>query len=215
MDKGAMIEMQREQCIVPFDFENGEYGGVKKDSWSEKIRADNEAMTLLDPEYVQNRVVEVQPVQENTNNSNPYFYGQNNLGNNATSSTVYGVVTTTQNDKKESEYDYYAYTSQNGKNKSNDEYAVIRDKNKEKIIVTHAFCERGFARVKRFSDESWDRHIIACGRIEQVQHWLINGTEYVRLLISDTTPSYIVREAEWTNVFEFSELEKNKFVEGL
>ena len=207
--------MERGQCIVPFDFENGEYAGVKKDSWSEKIRADNAAMALPDPEFILPGVVETSSEQANTNNSNLYFYGKNNLGNNATSSTVYGVVTATQNDKKEPEYDYYAYTSQNGKNKSNDEYAVIRDKNKEKIIVTHAFCERGFARVKRFSDETWDWHIIACGRIEQVQHWLINGTEYIRLLISDTTPSYIVREAEWTNVFEFSELEKDKFVEGL
>lgn len=180
-------------------------------SWTSKLSSDNDAMTIPIPNGATYSTTEIVPELVNA-----YSYGQSYVGSNTVSCGTYGGITTVPNNEKEaSEYDYFSYICQNGKNRSSEEYAVIREKNKEKIIVTHAFCERGFARVKRFSDESWDWHIIACGRIEQVQHWLINGTEYVKLLISDTTPSYIVREAEWTNVFEVSELEKDKFVEEL
>lgn len=195
-------------CIKPLIFENEE-------SWTSKLRSDNEAMTIPNPNSAPPRVVEIAPEPANTNHTNTHFYGQNYMRSNEVSSNAYGIVTTMSDSKEEPEYDFYAYIAQNGKNKSNNEYAVIREKQKEKTIVTHAFCERGFARVKCFSDGEWDWHIIACGRIEEVHHWVNNETEYARLLISDTTPSYIVREAEWTDVFEFSELEKEKFVEGL
>lgn len=95
---------------------------------------------------------------------------------------------------------------------------LIKEKlknNKEQISQMHIFSEYGFVLVKRFNNYRWNWNIIAYGTIKQVQRWLIDEKEYIRLLISDTTPTYIKREDEWTKIFEISELEKEKFINEL
>lgn len=210
--------MERGMCRVPIELPNGEYAGVRKENLWDKLRDGNETMLITDPEYAPPRTVEVRPVQANTNNLNQYFDMQNYMNDRAVlqgGQSPFIVANREKEKQDQSAFDDFPYLEQKARNKANSEAALEKEKNKEKTIVTHAFCEAGFARVKRFSDESWDWHIIAAGRIEQVKRWQINEVEYVRLLISDTTPSYIVREAEWTDVFEFSELEKDQFIDGL
>jgi len=210
--------MERGMCRVPIDFENGEYAGVKKDSWADELRVDNEAMTLPVPE-AQHRAVDVQPVQENTNNSSQYIditdymnktQGYSMEGRRPLDSPLGRNVSMDNDIERES-----AYKFQKGKNKANLENELEREKNRERTILTHGFSDYGFARAKAFYDGTREYHIIANGRIEEVQRWLIDEKEYVRLLISDTTPAYIKREAEWTKVFEISELERDKFIDAL
>ena len=81
--------------------------------------------------------------------------------------------------------------------------------------MTHGLCEYGFVRAKGFSDGTGTYTIIANGRIEEVRRWQIDETEYVRLLVSVAKGNYISEEAEWTDIFKVSELDNEKFVEGL
>ena len=210
--------MARGDCRVPIEFVNGEYAGTKKEEkWSENIRADNEAMTVTDPDYEPLSAVAVPSVQTKPNAPTEYIdmndifdNGLNAHRTRATVNTLGGRVPIDEDDDVK-----FAYTIQKGKNQANSESALDKEKNRERTILTHGFSDYGFARAKAFYDGTREYHIIANGRIEEVKHWLIDEKEYVRLLISDTTPTYIKRDAEWTNVFEISELEKDKFVEEL
>lgn len=181
---------------------NGKYAGAKKESWTNKLCSDNVDMIITDPDYVSHI-----PVQT--------YYGASNNSMEESTCLVNMLgcnhMVSTDDDMEEES----AYKTQKGKNRANLENEIKREKNGERIIVTHGFSDYGFARAKTFCDGTWTYHIIANGRIEEVQHWLIDDKEYVRFLISDTSPGYIKRETEWTKVFEISELKKNEFVEEL
>lgn len=216
--------MERGQCIVPIDLPNGEYAGVKKEeSWSKNIRENNENMRISETECTPSGAIEVSPVQTNPNESTEYIDMRgymngvfdnglverrsrspiNTLGcNHIVSMDVGGEVES-------------AYRNQKGKNQANSEAALDRVKKEERTSLTHGLCEHGFIRARAFSDGTGSYTIVANGRIEEVHRWLIDETEYVRLLISNTTSCYITVESEWTDVFKFSELENDKFVEGL
>lgn len=217
-----MIKMARGQCIVPIELPNGEYAGTKKkESWSEKIRADNETMTLLDPEYAPPSAVGVASVQTMTNEATKYMdmgdYMKGIFDNELEDCRFRPINTlgcnhiVSINDDVEVES---AYKIQKGKNQANSEDALAKEKKKERTSLTHGLCEYGFIRAKGFGDGTGAYTIIANGCIEKVHRWLIDETEYVRLLISDTASNYIAGEAEWTDIFKVSEFENDKFVEG-
>ena len=214
--------MSRGQCVVPIEFSNGEYAGTKKEeNWSEKIRSDNEAMTLSDPEYVSNSTVAVPPVQTKPNESTEYIDMKNYMngifdnGLNAhrtrpTVNNLGGRVSIDDDVDAKA-----AYIIQKGKNQANSETALDKEKRNERASLTHGLCEHGFIRAKGFGDGTGKYTIIANGCIEKVHHWQIEETEYARLLISDTSSNYIAGDAAWTEIFKVSELENEKFVEGL
>jgi len=216
-----MIEMARGQCVVPIELSNGEYAGVKKDSWTDKIRTDNEAMTLLDPEYVPHSTVAVSPVQTKPNEPTEYVDMKNYMngifdnglkvhGTRLPVNTLGGRLSIDDDVDAKA-----AYTIQKGKNQANSETALDKEKRNERTSLTHGLCEHGFIRAKGFGDGTGKYTIIANGCIEKVHRWQIDETEYVRLLISDTSSNYISGEVEWTDIFKVSELENGKFVEGL
>lgn len=210
--------MEEGQCIIPIDLPNGEYAGTKNNSWSRNICADNEAMTLTAPDYIPTGAKEP-PVQTKPNESTGYFDMREILGdvekspNTRQTTTMLGsnhMVSMDDNMEVQS-----AYNIQKGKNQANSKEELERAKRNEATSLTHGLCEYGFVRAKGFSDGTGTYTIIANGRIEEVRRWQIDETEYVRLLVSVAKGNYISEEAEWTDIFKVSELDNEKFVEGL
>ena len=216
-----MIEMSRGQCVVPIELPNGEYAGAKKDSWTDKIRTNNEVMTLLDPEYVTLSTVAVPPVQTKPNEPTEYVDMKsymNGIFDNGLKAHRTRLPVNTLGGRVSIDDDVdvkAAYIIQKGKNQANFETALDKEKRNERTSLTHGLCEHGFIRAKGFGDGTGKYTIIANGCIEKVHHWQIDETEYARLLISETSSNYIAGDAAWTDIFKVSELENEKFVEGL
>lgn len=134
-----MIKMERGQCIVPIELPNGEYAGTKKkESWSEIIRADNEAMTLSDPEYAPPSAVGVASVQTMTNEATQCIdmrdYMNGIFDNGLEDYRPRPLISTlgcnhmvSINDDVEVES---AYKIQKGKNQANSEDALAKEKKK-------------------------------------------------------------------------------------
>lgn len=198
--------IEKEDCgvISPVIFEDEE-SLMKK--WSDKICRNDGTMNIPDPTYIPSTLV-------------PAYNSAADIGMESVRSTLVslGCKETDKEVEKQNElkeYEEYAYINQKGKNRANLETELDKEKRKECTVLTHGFSNYGFSRAKAFSDGTIEYNVIAHGRIEEVQRWSIAGKEYARLLISDTTPSYIKREAEWTNVFEVLELKKDSFAEEL
>ena len=117
--------MEREKCVVPISFASGEYAGVKKESWSDKLRKNADSMAIPDPDYVPPIAVEASSELSKVNNPEQAFDMQNFMNGMVASLAGKRIVketeTKTREDKRTSELDEYAYMLQKSKNKANEE----------------------------------------------------------------------------------------------
>ena len=194
--------MERGMCIVPITFENEKTTDSTMKNWLEKIRSNDGSMDIPDPSYI--------PTASGYNNIIATDRVETNGGDVVRIAEFNNPMVPAGDDCEQ-----YAYFNQKGKRKADFEADLCEEKMKENTVVSYGFSQYGYIRGKAFADGSRMCHTIAYGRIEEVQRWIIAGKEYARLLIEDTTPGFKSRKAEWTNVIEVSDLEKDKYIEEL